>query len=326
VTALSVGAIVCIASSNGGTTSQDLKTGFLVGATPRLQQIALLIGVLASAVIMGPILLQLNDNATVYVPAAQTAPNLKLNVANAKQERLKGPQGTVDKNNYFTVFKTDVTNGPAGKYLADQNGNAVYYVDPGINGTVQKRPDGTQVRKFQAPKAVLMSYIIKGILDRELPWGFVLIGAMISIVLELCGVGSLAFAVGVYLPIATSMPVFVGGLIRWLVDRKRRIELATAKLSEEELAADADRSPGVLCASGYIAGGAIAGILLAIMLGFPTLEKFDERLGRAAQNNPFFNGPAADALALIPFALLVVFLYLVGREKILSSADPDRAP
>jgi putative OPT family oligopeptide transporter len=326
VTALSVGAIVCIASSNGGTTSQDLKTGFLVGATPRLQQIALLIGVLASAVIMGPILLQLNDNATVYVPAAQTAPNLKLNVANAKQETLKGPQGTVDKKNYFAVFKTDATNGPAGKYLADQNGNAVYYVDPGINGTVQKRPDGTQVRKFQAPKAVLMSYIIKGILDRELPWGFVLIGAMISIVLELCGVGSLAFAVGVYLPIATSMPVFVGGLIRWLVDRKRRIELATAKLSEEELAADADRSPGVLCASGYIAGGAIAGILLAIMLGFPTLEKFDERLGRAAQNNPFFNGPAADALALIPFALLVVFLYLVGREKILSSADPDRAP
>ena len=73
VTALSVGAIVCIAASNGGTTSQDLKTGFLVGATPRAQQIAILVGALASALVLGPILLKLNDAATVYVPRRQQA-------------------------------------------------------------------------------------------------------------------------------------------------------------------------------------------------------------------------------------------------------------
>jgi putative OPT family oligopeptide transporter len=318
VTALSVGAIVCIASSNGGTTSQDLKTGYLIGATPRYQQIALLIGVVASALIMGPILLQLNNNATVYVPAARIAPGLQFNAANLPRETLQGPQGNTDKQSYFSIYKDNATNGPAGKYLLDASGNAVYYVDPGINGTVSKRPDGTEVRKFDAPKAVLMSYIIKGILDRELPWSFVIIGAMISVVLELCGVGSLAFAVGVYLPIGTSMPVFVGGMVRWLVDRKRRVELASAKLTEEEIAADADRSPGVLCASGYIAGGAIAGIMLAIILGLEKLEWIDQYFTKLAQNNPFYAGPNADWLALIPFAALVIFLYLVGREKILT--------
>jgi putative OPT family oligopeptide transporter len=320
VTALSVGAIVCIASSNGGTTSQDLKTGYLVGATPKYQQIALLVGVLASALIMGPILMQLNNNATVYVPAAQVAPDLKLhvNTSSLQQETLQGPQAATDRNSYYSLYKTDATNGPAGKYLLNQAGEPVYFVDPGINGTVHKRPDGTEVRKFDAPKAVLMSYIIKGILDRELPWSFVILGAMISVVLELCGVGSLAFAVGVYLPIATSMPVFVGGLIRWMVDRKRRVELASSKLSEEEIAADADRSPGVLCASGYIAGGAIAGIVLAIILGLEKLEWIDAYFTKLSQSNPFHTGPNADWLSLIPFAALVIFLYLVGREKVLN--------
>jgi uncharacterized oligopeptide transporter (OPT) family protein len=193
----------------------------------------------------------------------------------------------------------------------------VYFVDPGINGTVLKRPDGTEVRKFEAPKATLMSYIIKGILDRQLPWGLVLLGVMISIVLELCGVGSLAFAVGVYLPLSTSAPVFIGGVIRWVVDRRRRGELAATKLSEDELAADADRSPGVLCASGYIAGGAIAGIVIAILAG--AMEKVDAYFTKLSKGNPFVEGPNADWLALIPFALIIGFLYLVARERLLKS-------
>lgn len=327
VTALSVGAIVCIASSNGGTTSQDLKTGFLVGGTPRLQQIALLFGVLASAVILGPILLRLNQNATVYVPAAQIAPGLKTDATKlpGKREALAGPQAGQDAKQYLVWHKTDAAGGRAGKYLLDDAGNAVYFVDPGINGTVLKRPDGTDVRKFEAPKATLMSYIIKGILDRQLPWGLVLLGTMIAVTLELCGVGSLAFAVGVYLPLATSAPVFIGGAIRWVVDRRRRADLAHRKMSEEEIAADADRSPGVLCASGYIAGGAIAGIVIAILAG--ALEHIEAYFSKLAQGNPFFTGANSDWLALIPFIALVGFLYAVAREKILGShGDPDRAP
>jgi putative OPT family oligopeptide transporter len=319
VTALSVGAIVCIASSNGGTTSQDLKTGFLVGGTPRLQQIALLVGVLASALILGPILLQLNKARTVYVPIKEVAPNgLRADVSKLGTEKqsLHGSQADADKNSYFVWHKTNTEGGPAGKYFVNEAGEAVYLVDPGINGTFTKRADGTEVRKFEAPKATLMSYIIKGILNRELPWGLVLLGVMISVVLELCGVGSLAFAVGVYLPLAVSAPVFIGGAIRWLVDRRRRVDLAARKLTDEQLAADADRSPGVLCASGYIAGGAIAGIIFAILAG--GLEHIEAKFAELAKGNPFYAGPNADLLAMIPFVALVTFLYLVAREKILS--------
>ena len=163
-----------------------------------------------------------------------------------------------------------------------------------------------------------MSYIIKGILDRQLPWGLVLFGVMIAIVLEMSGIPSLAFAVGVYLPLATSMPMFIGGMVRWLVDHLRRDDLKHENLSEEHLAADADRSPGVLAASGYIAGGAIAGIIIAIMAGaFDRVDAFFTRW--ATDNNPFFAGRFSDGLSLIPFVLLTGFLFLVGREKLLAS-------
>ena len=92
----------------------------------------------------------------------------------------------------------------AEKYLVDDAGKPVYYVDPGINGTIRELPGGKKVEKFDAPKATLMSYIIKGILGGELPWGLVLLGVMIAIVLELSGIPSLAFAVGVYLPLSSS--------------------------------------------------------------------------------------------------------------------------
>ena len=136
-----------------------------------------------------------------------------------------------------------------------------------------QRPDGTSVIKFDAPKATLMSYIIKGILNQQLPWGLVLLGVMIAIVLEMSGIPSLAFAVGVYLPLSSSSPIFIGGFIRWLVDRKIRQRLAHKNLTEDELNAEGDKSPGVLLASGYIAGGAVAGIVYAFMAGYPRLER-----------------------------------------------------
>jgi putative OPT family oligopeptide transporter len=320
VTALSVGGIVCIAASNGGATSQDLKTGFLLGATPKFQQIAILIGAAASALVLGPILLVLNNTATVFVPVDKVAPGLHA-PADARlqiREKISGPQAREDMPSYRVWQKTDTAGGPAGKYLVDDSGAAVYLVDPGINGAFKTRPDGTEVHKFDAPKATLMSYIIKGILDRQLPWGLVLFGVMISLVLEMSGIGSLAFAVGVYLPISSSMPLFVGGMIRWLVDRAVRESESGQQLDEEQLAAQSDRSPGVLLASGYIAGGAIAGIAIAIMAG--GLGKVDAALTNWAEaHNPFFGGASADLLALLPFVVLSALLYLVGREKLMAN-------
>ncbi len=320
VTALSVGGIVCIAASNGGTTSQDLKTGFLLGATPRLQQIAILIGATVSALVLGPILLGLNNVKTVYVPAAQAAPGLHL-PAGLKLEGTESLPRSEFKDNpaRFRVWhKTDDVGGPAGKYLVDDAGAAVWLVDPGINGTYTKRGDGTEVKKFEAPKAVLMSYIIKGILDRKLPWALVLFGVMISVTLELCGISSLAFAVGVYIPISSSTPLFVGGLVRWLVDRRIRHQLREHQLTEAELTAEGDKSPGVLLASGYIAGGAIAGIIIAFLAG--ALPSVDTRIAKWAETgNAFFAGPNSDVLALIPFVALSVLLYAVGREWLLAS-------
>lgn len=315
VTALSVGAIVCIASSNAGTTSQDLKTGFLVGSTPRLQQYAILCGALASALILGPILLTLNEASTVYVPAAQVAPGLTVDASKlTATARLKGPQAASDGSTYKVWQKTDTVGGPAGKYLVAQDGKLAYLVDPGINGTHHTRPDGSEVKKYDAPKAVLMSYIIKGILDRQLPWTLVLLGVMISIVLEMAGVQSLAFSVGVYLPLVSTLPIAIGGFIRWLVDRRNGKLAHNAGLTEEEQQAAGDRSPGTLLASGYIAGGALAGIVIAITAGVMT--DFDTALtGWAEKANPFFAGPSADWLSLIPYAGIAVLLFWIGRER-----------
>jgi putative OPT family oligopeptide transporter len=314
VTALSVGAIVCIASSNAGTTSQDLKTGYLIGSTPRMQQYAIIVGSLLSAVVLGPILLALNETATVYVPAEQVAPALATDPAPlTDRAHLVGPQAAQDSATYRVWHKPDDIGGPAGKYLTDDNGRAVYLVDPGINGSHTTRPDGSEVRKFDAPKAVLMSYIIKGILDQKLPWGLVLFGIMIAVTLELAGIPSLPFAVGVYLPLSTSLPMFLGGAVRWWVDR--RLDRAdNVGRSAEEKAAASDGRLGVLLSSGYIAGGALAGIVIAFTAG--VLVDVDHALELwSSASNPFYAGANADLLSLLPYALLVGLLVWVGMER-----------
>ena len=129
-----------------------------------------------------------------------------------------------DQNSYRVWHRPDPSGGAAATFLVNDQGAPIYLVDPGINGTHKVRPDGSAVQKFDAPKATLMSYIIKGILSRELPWGLVLFGVMIAVVLEMSGIPSLAFAVGVYLPLSSSSPIFIGGMVRWLVDRWLRRE------------------------------------------------------------------------------------------------------
>jgi putative OPT family oligopeptide transporter len=328
VTALSVGGIVCIAASNGGATSQDLKTGYLIGATPRSQQIAIIIGAAASAVVLGPILLALNDAATVYVPLSPAAVHARSDgetplpvpawrvpadrIATLPKDQIKGPQRRDDANVYRVWQKTDEVGGPPGRYLVNEAGTPTYLVDPGINGVHRTRPDGTQVNKFAAPKATLMSYIIKGILSQQLPWTLVILGGMIAVVLEMCGIASLAFAVGVYLPLSSSSPIFIGGAIRWLVDRHLARRFRGANLTEAELIAETDKSPGVLVASGYIAGGAIAGIGIAFMAG--ALTSFNQKVtDTMTAHNPFFAGPWSDVLSLLPFLCLLAGLYLAGR-------------
>jgi putative OPT family oligopeptide transporter len=390
VTALSIGGIVCIAASNGGTTSQDLKTGFLVGSTPKFQQIAILCGALASAIVLGPILLKLNDASTVYLPqttfqpvttkstvsvsslepfnesAKPSAPglyHLLKNQANevkdlesgeylvndagkvickiernfptdlhapsdadlSRTEKLKGPQASSDPNTYHVWQRLDSAGGPAQRYLVNDNGVPVYLVDPGINGTHKLRPDGSAVAKFDAPKATLMSYIIKGILSRKLPWALVLLGVMIAIVLEMSGIPSLAFAVGVYLPLSSSSPIWIGGIVRWLVDRYLRVKFRHKNLSETEMTAEGDKSPGVLLASGYIAGGALAGIVIAFMAGVPSLADISKRIEDwSTAKNPFFVGANSDLLACLPFIVLCVLLYLTGRDIILAARAKAR--
>ncbi|MCC6824171.1 MAG: oligopeptide transporter, OPT family [Acidobacteria bacterium] len=322
VTALSIGGIVCIAASNGGTTSQDLKTGFWVGGTPWRQQIAILVGALASALVLGALLIMLNNNETYFQKiepsnpvASLTIPENKLFTQDGKLQTeivSSGKYRGVDTNTYRVWQNTKPEEGQVGKYLIDEAGKPVYFVDPGINGIISKDEDGKPLTRYDAPKATLMSYIIKGVLGQNLPWGLVILGAMIAVVLELASVPSLAFAVGLYLPISTSSPIFIGGIVRYLVDLYLKRKLSTTNMTEDEIAAETDKSNGVLLASGYIAGGAIAGILIALFAVLPTLKNIQDKAAHwSEQNNPFLAG---DFLGFIPLVGLAVILYLVGRE------------
>jgi uncharacterized oligopeptide transporter (OPT) family protein len=153
-----------------------------------------------------------------------------------------------------------------------------------------------------APQATLMSTIINGLLRQELPWALVLVGIFIAVTLELCGIQSLSFAVGSYLPIATTAPIFVGGLVRYWVERK------TGVAGESEL------STGMLYSSGLIAGGSLAGILFAVLVGTETIGPL-QAIGNAV---PFLHGEDAIgqiAGTLLFFALAVV-LARAGQKKL----------
>lgn len=182
--ALVVGSIVCVASANAGATSQDLKTGYIVGATPIKQQIGLIIGVLASVVVIG-----------------------------------------------FTLLLLEST--------------------LGIGPVTPAHPN-----PLPAPQATLMATVIKGLLSQNLPWGLVIVGMGIAAVMELSGVRSLPFAVGAYLPLSTTSPIFIGGLVKWLVDARKKTNTEESEIG-----------PGALFSSGLIAGGALTGILIAILVG-----------------------------------------------------------
>ncbi len=329
LTALTIAGVVCIASSNGGTTAQDLKTGFLVGGTPSRQQIGILVGALSSALVIGLVLMVLDAAGTIYTKNPQHLPQYRVPDV-SKLTRLEKPGSEYagkDTTDYHVLMAGtgEIPGVPQGKYLVDDQGIIRYKVDPAIGGTLQTRDDGTEVKgKFEAPKTRLMAIVIDGVLNRKLPWGLVLIGALIAVVLELVGVSSLPFAVGVYLPLETSVPIFLGGMVRWGIDR------ATRRAPSE-----GEMSPGILLSSGYIAGGSIAGVLIACFEFLPDAwNKFinvGARIDASEGLTDAFGGPWTHLNwpPLIPFGLLIFILAAVGfggRPKKPAKPLVDPAP
>lgn len=295
VLALSIGGVVCVAAAVAGATSQDLKTGYLVGATPARQQIGLVFGVTTSALLIGFMINSLNEAGTTIV-ARQYA---GVAVPAAQMET-----GTRDVNgvNYRIGHLYEQTGpAPAGRYLVDQAGSIQYLLDPGIGGREPKDISGRTIQKLDSPKAQIMALVVDGILTQKLSWGLILIGAFIAIVMEILGLPSLAVSVGVYLPISTSATMFMGGVVRWLVDRRMPPELREG--------AQADSGPGVLFSSGLIAGGAIMGVLLAAM----TVRRWDVayNIGEKMLGGLATNGVVAMVLYVV---CLSVPLYLIGRK------------
>jgi OPT family oligopeptide transporter len=242
--ALVVGGMICIAAANAGATSQDLKTGYLVGATPRYQQLALFIGVVVSSLVIGMTVLYLDT------PTAEL--------------RAQGIEHAIGS-------------------------------------------------KYDAPQATLMATLIKGLLGGVLDWQFILVGLFVAIVLELCGVKSLSFAVGLYLPLATTLPIWIGGQIKNITDY-----IARRKGQDPE---DAELGKGSLFATGLVAGGALMGVVVAIWQAKEASYdsggwlKSLETVGHGLQTS--IGASNFDLLGVLAFAALAYILIRV--------ANPDTA-
>jgi len=319
--AITIGGIVCIAAANAGNTSQDLKTGFLVGATPRYQQIALLVGVLVSVIAIGFTLEGMNRGLEEFdamqprqydlnkLPqGVQVQTNSSRDFSN-ETLHVQSDVGTTGANpvnhnrtetdvsgaNYILLNALGSPELPDGKYLYNKQTHAVEI----------QWVQGIGSARAAAPQARLMATVISGILNRRLPWGLVLLGVFIVIGVELLGIRSLSFAVGFYLSIATTLAIFCGGVVRWLVERAAEKEGAAHQ--------ESDVSPGSLYASGLIAAGGIVG-LLGIAL------KLVEATGKIKENAlvmPFtHNELAGNIIAVVTFAALMWSLYVFARKPL----------
>jgi uncharacterized oligopeptide transporter (OPT) family protein len=307
VLALSIGGVVCVAAAVAGATSQDLKTGYLVGATPARQQIGLIFGVVSSALLIGWTIHSLDTAYTTIVK--RDVPNVVIPAANIDANRVllddapvveQGGSVAAGAQSYRVGHLYEATSSaPSGRYLVDDTGAIRYYVDPGIGGRETVDYTGRTVEKLDSPKSQIMSLVVDGILTRKLNWGLIMIGVFFAIAMEILGLPSLAISVGVYLPISTSATMFAGGIVRWFVDRATRDKV-------NEL--DADSGPGVLFSSGLIAGGAIMGVVLAALAA----KRWDEKMNFAA-SVPFLSGSMVASL-LVFVAAVCVPLYLVGRK------------
>jgi len=252
--AITIGGVVCIAAAEAGDTSQDLKTGYLIGASPIKQRFAFLIGITVSTIAIGLTLNVMNQGLQEFKEAphawdihASHPGVVVLNNAHGLIDQfpvkaINGATTVHHKSEYVLLNALGSTELADGKYLySPTTGEIEVQWIPGIGS-----------EKAAAPQARLMATVINGILTRKLPWGLVMLGVFLVIGVELLGIRSLSFAVGAYLSIGTTLAIFTGGVVRWLVD------VAARKNSSED---EGDASSGSLFASGLIAAGGIMGLL-----------------------------------------------------------------
>ena len=304
VLALMIGGVVCIAAAIAGATSQDLKTGYLVGSTPRLQQLGLLVGVTVSTIAIGATLNLMNRGLERYIPT-QIPVTLQSLPSGAK---IEADSFEHQGKKYILINALGSHEIPDGEYL----------YDPGTQRIELQWAQGIGSDKAPAPQARLMATVINGILNQRLPWRLVLMGVALVIAVEILGVRSLAFATGSYLSIATTGAMFAGGLVRLLVE-------ATTKKKDES-----EASPGALYSSGLIAAGGVFGLLGIIINLFqdpeisnnvphwltatlrlpwrPDLFAFGPKvLGPLATNNLF---------GVFMFLMLAASLFYFARKKL----------
>ncbi|MDE1155253.1 MAG: oligopeptide transporter, OPT family [Acidobacteriaceae bacterium] len=311
--AITIGGMVCIAASNAGDTSQDLKTGFLIGATPWKQQVALMIGVIISTISIGATLNAMNKGLESFqkLPVEKTVslaalPDGVSNQGHFTREHvtitLKTPSGQtmheelVDAHKYILLNAIGSTSLEDGKYL----------YNPETHQIEVQWVQGIGSEKAAAPQGRLMATVINGILSRKLPWSLVLLGVTLVIGIELLGIRSLTFAVGAYLSIGTTLAIFCGGVIRWLVDqasRRSSYGVAHDELSEEV-------SPGSLYASGLIAAGGIMGLLGVCVKLYEAAT--DKAIPRFHETNPLHK----DWVSVLAFAALAYSLYYFARKPL----------
>ncbi len=301
--AITIGGVVCIAAANAGDTSQDLKTGYLIGATPRKQQIALVVGACVSTLAIGATLQLMNQGLAEF---RQTARPWDISAVHS---------GVQVEEQHFHQAQIRVMN--AGKLVDTRPGNG-YVLLNALNspeladGKYLYNPQTQQIdvqwiqgigsEKAAAPQARLMATVVNGILGRKLPWGLVLLGVFLVIAVEVLGIRSLSFAVGAYLSIATTLAIFAGGVVRWMIDR-----------AVEKTESESEVSPGSLYASGLIAAGGIVGLMgVALKLYETATGKQDVLLF------PATNLLHHDWVSVLMFVLLAASLYYFARKPLKS--------
>ncbi len=301
--ALSVGGTVAIASAIAGATSQDLKTGFLVGATPWKQQVTLMVGVVASVLVVGLTVPFLNVAYSSFQPQTIAMPALAshqpVNGVEIENANYSLPQGTLPATALRKYWELNIIGShtiPDGKYL----------YNPASGNIEIQWVQGIGSQQVAAPQARLMATIINGLLGHQLPWALILIGVFLVIGVELLGVRSLAFAVGSYLGIGTTATIFIGGAVRWLAEQSR----------PGGAESDSETSSGALYSSGLIAGAAVFGLVAAAI-------SYLEATGRIGHGQ-FAIGPriigsalATSSLsALALFVALCASLFWYGRKPL----------
>ncbi|MGC2213028.1 MAG: oligopeptide transporter, OPT family [Silvibacterium sp.] len=310
--AITIGGVVCIAAANAGDTSQDLKTGFIVGATPWKQQVAVMVGVIVSVFSIGLTLNAMNRGLETFkpmkdpIPYSLSAPIPGVQVQQQHFARTRFLLTEPDKStNFVSGSQYVLLNALGSPTLPDGK----YLLNPATGKIEIQWSQGIGSEKAAAPQGRLMATVINGILTRKLPWGLVLLGVFLVIAVELLGVRSLSFAVGAYLSIGTTLAIFCGGVIRWMIDQ------AVARAGGDAVDTESEVSPGSLYASGLIAAGGIMGLMGVALKLYEAATGHELRLWFAAGSAPYriLYHPS---ISVVMFALLGFSLYYFARKPL----------